>query len=406
MRKSCGLPTIILLVVLSVSVPQSLFAQSRLPKKIVEYGWDVPYPGFIRDHIREMEKRPFEGIIFRTEDFNHAFDVRPWKQADMQGQLDTLGQIQWGKFTDNFLTLYAANKWKMDWFDDGQWKVIAENMKLFSLAVHSGKCVGICFDPEPYGDDPWVYPGPYQDRSFEEVSAQARRRGRQLITALQEHTPQLKVLSFFVLGLYRDILDEPDPAVREQRLQKLWMPLLPAFFLGMLDGASPGTIFIDGNESAYYYEGSDEFYRAYHLIRQRAQALVPAALRAKYNAQVQAGMALYIDQPLGRRTVQTTGHYLTPEQQLKFFEHNVYYALTTADEYVWCYSERMNWWLPPEKAGEHGAVPSGVEEALVSARQKYEAGKPLGFDIADLIQAGHQKRREAEAKTPKPDQRE
>jgi len=66
----------------------------------------------------------------------------------------------------------------------------------------------------------------------------------------------------------------------------------------------------------------------------------------------------------------------------------------------------MNWWLPPEKAGEHGALPPGVEEALVSARQKYEAGKPLGFDIADLIQAGHQKRREAEAKTPKPDQRE
>ena len=98
-------------------------------------------------------------------------------------------------------------------------------------------------------------------------------------------------------------------------------------------------------------------------------------------------MALYIDQTLGRRTVPTTGHYLTPEQQLKFFEHNVYYALTTSDEYVWCYSERMNWWLPPEKAGEHGALPPGVEEALVSARQKYEAGKPLGYDIAEMIAA-------------------
>lgn len=68
-------------------------------------------------------------------------------------------------------------------------------------------------------------------------------------------------------------------------------------------------------------------------------------------------------------------------------------------------SERMNWWLPPEKAGADHVLPEGVEEALVSARRKYEAGKPLGYEIADIITAGHQKRREAEAKTAKPDQK-
>jgi hypothetical protein len=384
---------IALVFTLSLLLIDSLVGQSRLKKKIVEYGWDVPYPDFVRDNIREMEKRPFEGIIFRTNEFNHAFDVRPWNKADLQSQLDILAQI---------LTLYAANKWKMDWFNDDEWQVITENMKLFSLAVHSANCVGVCFDPEPYGDDPWVYPGQYKDKSFDEVAAQVRRRGQQLITALQEHTPQLKILSFFELGLYRDIVDQSDPKVREQRLQKLWMPLLPAFYMGMLEGASPNTIFIDGNESAYYYESPDEYYRAYHLIRQRAQSLVPEPLRPKYNAQVQAGMALYIDQTLGKRTTPTTSHYLSPEQQLKFFEHNVYCALTTSDEYVWCYSERMSWWQSPEKAGPDRVLPPGVEEALVSARQKYDAGKPLGYDIADMIKAGHQKRREAEAKNPKP----
>ncbi|MEN6334837.1 MAG: hypothetical protein ABFE01_11290 [Phycisphaerales bacterium] len=405
MFKTRALSMILVLTALSLLLPERLSAQPCPRKKIIEYGWDVPYPGFVRDNIREMEKRPFDGIIFRTDGFNHAFDVRPWKQADFQPQLETLAQIQWQKFSDNFLTLYAANQWKMDWFNDDQWKVIIENVKLFSLAMHSGRCVGVCFDPEPYGDDPWVYPGQYKDRSFDELNAQVRHRGRQLITALQEHMPRLAILSFFELGLYGDIVDEPDPKVREQRLQKQWMPLLAAFYMGMLEGASPGTVFIDGNESAYYYENPGEFYRAYHLIRQRALALVPENLRAKYNAQVQAGMALYIDQALGRRTVPTTGHYLTPEQQLRFFEHNVYYAMTTSDEYVWCYSERMNWWLPAEKAGENGAVPPGVEEALVSARQKYEAGKPLGYDIADLIAAGHQKRQEAEAKAPQPDKK-
>jgi len=394
MSNKHSLLTFSLLITLSLPFPVNLFAQERLRKKVVEYGWDVPYPDFVQQNIREMEKRPFDGIIFRTKEYNHAFDIRLWKQADLQPQLDILAQIKWQKFTDNFLTLYAANNWNMDWFNDEHWNTIVENMKLFSLAVHSGHCVGVCFDPEPYGTDPWVYPGPYKDKSFEQVADQVRRRGRQFITALQEHTPELKVLSFFQMGFFGDIVDEPDPKTRQEKLSKKWMVLLSAFCIGMLEGASPGTILIDGNESAYYYESPNDYYYAYHLIRQRAHTLVPEGLRKKYNSQVQVGMALYIDQTLGKRTVQTTGHFLTPDQQLKFFEHNVYYALTTSDEYIWCYSERMNWWLPPEKAGKDNILPPGVEEALVSARQKYQQGKPLGYDIKDMIEAARQKKKE------------
>lgn len=386
------LSSLLLLLVFWLFSPDCIIAQQRLGKKIVEYGWDVPYPDFVQENIREMEKRPFDGIIFRTKEFNHAFDTRPWKQEDLQQQLDSLAAIKWEKFTDNFLTLYAASKWNMDWFNDDHWDVIIENMKLFSLAVCSGHCVGVCFDPEPYGTDPWAYPGSYADKPFDQVAEQVRRRGRQFIIALQEHMPDLKVLSFFQIGLFPDIVDEPDPKIRQEKLLKKWMVLLPSFCIGMLEGAAPGTIFIDGNESAYYYESPNDYFRAYHLIRQRVQTLVPESLRKKYNAQVQAGMALYIDQTLGKRTEQTTGHFLTAEQQLKFFEHNVYYALTTSDEYVWCYSERMNWWLPPEKTEKDRILPLGVEEALVSARQKYEQGKPLGYDIKDMIEAARQKR--------------
>jgi hypothetical protein len=377
-------------------------AQSRLKKKIVEYGWDVPYPDFVRDNIREMEKRPFEGIIFRTKGFDHVFDVRPWNKAEFQPQLDTLAQIKWGKFTDNLLTLYAANKWNMDWFNDEHWKVIVENMKLFSLAVKSGNCIGVCFDPEPYGENPWAYPGLHKDKSFAEAADQVRRRGQQFMAALQEHKNEVKVLSFFFMALFPDVVDEPDPAARAQRLQKNSYALLPAFCIGMLEAASPGTILIDGNESAYYHENPLEFYKDYHLMRQRAQSLIPEPLRKKYNTNVQAGMALYIDQTLARRTDRKiTSNFLSPDQQLKFFEHNVYYAVTATDEYVWCYSERMNWWLPPEKAGPNGALPPGVEEALISARRKYEAGKPLGYDISEMTKVAHEARRKAQTSEKK-----
>ena len=373
-------------------------AESRVKKKIIEYGWDVPYPEFVRDNIREMEKRPFEGIIFRTKGFDHVFDVRPWNKADFQPQLDTLAQIQWGRFTDNLLTLYAANRWNMDWLNDEHWKVIVENMTLFSLAVKSGNCIGVCFDPEPYGENPWAYPGLHQDKPFAAVADQVRLRGQQFMAALQEHKNEVKVLSFFFMALFRDVVDEPDPAARAHRLQKNSYALLPSFCVGMLEAASPGTILIDGNESAYYHENPLEFYKDYHLMRQRAQSLVPEPLRRKYNTNVQAGMALYIDQTLARRTDRKiTSNFLSADQQLKFFEHNVYYALTATDEYVWCYSERMNWWLPPEKAGPNGALPAGVEEALVSARQKYDGGKSLGYDISEMITAAREARQKAEA---------
>jgi hypothetical protein len=392
MCKKLFLLGVLISVVSCVLFSAAVIAQERPEKKIVEYGWDVPYPDFVAYHIREMEKRPFNGIIFRTKGFDHVFDVRPWKRSELQPQLDTLAKIKWRKFTDNFLTLYAANKQNMDWFNDEHWKVIEQNMKLFSLTVRSGNCVGVCFDPEPYGTDPWVYPGKYKDKSFQQVNEQVRRRGRQFITALQEHVPNLRLLSLFQLGLFGHIVDEPDPKLRQQKLLKKWMPLLPAFCIGMLEGAGQKTILIDGNESAYYYESPHDYYRAYHLIRQRALSLVPQELRSKYNAQMQAGMALYIDQALAKRTRQTTSHFLTPEQQLKFFEHNVFYALTTSDEYVWCYSERMNWWLPPEKAGKDRVLPPGVEKALVSARQKYQQGRPLGYDIKDMIEDARKKR--------------
>jgi len=359
--------------------------QERIAKKIVEYGWDVPYPEFVRDHIQEMETRPFEGIIFRTKGFNHVFDLRPWEKEKLQPQLDALSRIRWGKFTDNFLTLYSASKWGMDWYNDEHWKTIEENLKLFSLAVKTGNCVGVCFDPEPYDTDPWVFQGNTKDKSFAEVCLQVRQRGKQFIQALEAHTPELKLLSFFQFGLYDAILDEPDAKVRQQKLQKQWMVLLPAFYQGIVEGAGPKTVIIDGNETAYYYEDSERFFRAYHTIRQRALSLVPEELRTKYHEQVQVGMALYIDQVMGVRPRDVLSHYMPHEDQLKFFEHNVYYALTTTDKYVWCYSERMNWWLEPEKAGKDRKLPEGVEAALISAREKYIAGKSLGFDIKDII---------------------
>jgi hypothetical protein len=124
-------------------------------------------------------------------------------------------------------------------------------------------------------------------------------------------------------------------------------------------------------------------------MKQASLTLVPSELRVKHAVNFQAGMALYVDQVLALRqpAEKYLSTYLTPQERLRWFEHNVYYALTSSDEYVWCYSERMNWW--------QDKIPDGAEAAIRSARKKIADGQSLGFDIADFIAAGQKKMNEA-----------
>jgi hypothetical protein len=369
-------------------------APQRPAKKLIEYGWDVPYPDQVRRDIRNMEKKPFDGVIFRLREWNHAFDPRPWDEAKLKPQLDDLAAIEWKTFTDNFLCLYAANNRKMDWFNDEQWTRIAANLRLSAKAARIGRCAGLVFDPEPYGDNPWAWPGMNKDRSFAEVEAQVRRRGAQFMAAIQSEMPVARLLTFFHQSLFAALLDMPDIEKRQAQLSKQHWGLLSAFWNGALEAAAPGVRIIDGYEMAYYLTAREPFFRAYHLMKHRSLALVPPELRAKHAVQFQAGMSLYMDQVLALRQPpeKYVSTYLTPQERQRWFEHNVYYALTTSDEYVWCYSERMNWW--------QDKVPDGAEAAIRFARKKVADGQPLGFDITDMIAAGQKRMNEA-AKTKK-----
>jgi hypothetical protein len=395
MKHMCILLTASLLVPLATLHAQSLIP-ARPAKKLIEYGWDVPYPDQVRKEIRAMEQRPFDGIIFRLRDWNHAFDPRPWDEAQLQPQLDDLAAIEWNTFTDNFLCLYAANNWQMDWFNDQQWTNITANLRLSAKAARVGRCVGLVFDPEPYGDNPWAYQGGNQGRSFAEVEAQVHKRGAQFMAALQAELPNVRLLTFFHQSLFGDLLDNPDLQDRQQRLSQQHWGLLSAFWNGALEAANPGARIIDGNELAYYMTNREQFFRAYHTIRQRSLSLVPEELRTKHAVNVQAGNALYVDQVLDLRPPQEQylSHYLAPAERLRFFEHNVYYALTTSDEYVWCYSERMNWW--------QDQVPDGAEAAIRAARDaiaqgRTDQGDKLSAELAEYVAAG-QKRMAERAK--------
>lgn len=360
-----------------------------MPKKLIEYGWDVPAPSFVAQNIREMEKRPFEGLIFRVPTIGSVFANKKWDEKDpkIAAELQACSEIQWGKFTDNFVIMYAAST--MDWFSDADWECVQSNVRLCAKAARLARCKGVCFDAEPYGSNPWLYSRQAQadTKTFAEYAAQARKRGAQFMNQIQAELPNAVVHTFFQLSILSRYGNEPDLAERDRRLGAEGYGLLPAFLNGMLDVAGPNITITDGNESSYYYTEPLPYYRAYQTIHQTCLGLVAPENRAKYRAQMQCAQALYVDYLFDYWGRGTPARHMTPEERAKWWEHNVYYSLATTDEYVWLYSEKMNWWQDKN-------LPPGMEQALVSAKDKLAKRQPLGFEMTDIIKQARQ--REAE----------
>ena len=376
---------------------------SRKQKKIIEFGWDIPSPAYLRDHIREMEKRPFDGVAIRLmEDAGggNVFDIKKWEQTTLtarEREINALAAVPHSPtLTHNFLTIYGAST--MDWFSDSDWKKVIENVRFCAKAAKIGNLKGICWDAEPYGGhNPWrLQDQPdYKKHTFTEYYQQVRKRGAQFMRAMQAECPGLTIFALRLLSDFQDgspfsqhLFNVSDDKLRQEILEGAWWALHPAFINGLLDAASPQTTIIDGNEDAYFYTSPMDFFRASHDIHQEALVLVAPENRHKYATQVQAGHAVSVEYTHGLWATALTfpdylkkqGLELTPQQCLQWFEQNAYYALKTADEYIWCYSEDMSWWT-----GKN--LPTGIEDALRSARRKNMLNQPLGFTVEALLQA-------------------
>jgi hypothetical protein len=370
-------------LVLVASPPPYAAPIASPAKKLIEYGWDVPTPAQMGQELAAMEKRPFDGLVFRLDGGHNAFVPKPLEAAKFAEDARILHGLHFTRFTDNFVLIWGSPPAGFDWFDDFQWHLIEANAKMLVGMAQAGRVRGICFDPEPYDFNLWDYATQSKAKAhtFAEYRTKVQQRGAQLMRAFEKKMPGATILTFFHVSRYNRFatLSETE---RERRLASEPWGLMPDFLVGMLESASPKARFIDGNESAYYYTSSEQYFRAYHAIRQRGLGLVPPELRDKYERQVQAGQALYVDQNFALRQPDPEkylSYRMTTEERAQWFEHNTYWALYTTDEYVWCYSERMNWWKDQ--------TPPGLEAAIVSARQKIAEGKPLGFDIESLIVA-------------------
>src|SRR5205823_14115198 len=91
-------------------------------KKLIEFGWDEPDTAFMRQHIAEMEKRPFDGTVFeiaagKVRFINEAWGKRKFSEAELAQSIDDLKATHFHRFTENFLR-FDVTPGDVDWFDD------------------------------------------------------------------------------------------------------------------------------------------------------------------------------------------------------------------------------------------------------------------------------------------------
>ena len=368
----------------SSGVPAAVAAAPVHRKKLVEIGYDTPDAVYVRDHVREIEKLPFDGIALTPRQTPVLFENRSWTADDTQ--IPVFSAIKWKKFTDNYISVWAQSPSGAGWFDDARWNRISLNARKLSHVVAAARARGIIFDPEFYYKNPqlnhaWRYDrARFGGRGFAAVEAQVRKRGATFMASLQSKRPGVKVMIMHGLSnVYGEMVYD-----RKGRSQVEYA-LLPAFVNGMLDAAGPAVQIIDGNENGYYYREAKNFTDAAAWTRNESIKLVDPRHRARYRRSAM-GMAVSPDCAFGLWPAPTfeicqRGN-LSPAGRRKLLQDNTYRALRTVDEVAWFYNEAFELIRPT--AADHPGEPRPVKgldrkaviDAVVAARKRLATQTP------------------------------
>ena len=385
-RKSIAIYLIVL--ILAIYIPTTAVVTRVAPKKLIEYGWDAPTPNFFRQHIRQMEQHPFDGVILKLNAGKEVFKKTAYPNAAFTQDRRDLAATKSSRLTDNFVVMWSGMDAGWDWFNNADWAAASKNIQNFAKTAKAGGFRGIAFDSEPYTSNPWKYrqQPQQQSKTFAQYQQQVRKRGAQFMQTLQTTQPGTQVLTFGLLSWLKDLSAAPTTKTKlQQQLANHDYGLWPAFINGMLDVARPGVAIIDGNEWAYYYYKADWFDATRNAIFNKARIFVAPSNSGKYDKYVKLGQSVYSDLVLDLfpdplkdpRAGKTTQHFLSPADRLRLLEHNLYHSLRTTDRYTWFYSESADWW--------QNRIPTGAEAAIDRAKAKIQARKPLGFDLAPLV---------------------
>ncbi len=310
-------------------------------KKIIAYGADWPNTAYVREHIQTMEKLPFDGIVIGVSKSqkpeqhgetigNRLLEDEPIAPDVVEAAINDLKNTHFKKFTDNFLQIETMPGGG-DYYDDTHWSLICEKFKAFARIAKQGGITGLEIDPEEYDaghiwtPSKWV-PERRHGKSQDQLIAQAKLRGRQVMQAINSEYPGVQILFLFGPSF-------SDYHIREGNDKYL---LLTYFIEGMADAADSGTHITDGYEQSYSYripaafrDGREAILDAKHLFTDKAV----------FDRVMRVGFGLCLDDDTG-----FANDPASIAQRLPAKKSAVYNALLYTDRYVWTWHATWNGW--------------------------------------------------------------
>lgn len=326
-------------------------------KYLIEFGWDEPTTSFMKSHIAEMEKTPFDGMVYHVQYtkkdgsegsfMNECWGTRAFTDAELKKAQDDLTSTRFSKLTQNFLRFNVCPG-DVDWFSD--FSAVAINARQSARLATLGKSAGILFDIEQYNFPLFQYSKQKLagTKSWDDYAKQTYQRGVEIMSAFQrgwKSSGNDKPLIIFLTYGYS--LPNQETNGDRSKLATASYGLLAPFLDGMYEAASELTTIVDGYEFAYPFKTDTQFKKARQLVFEKLPQFVTDP--AKYKTHTSLGFGLWMDYDWRKRgwdVADPMKNFFTPQQ----FGASVKLALEHADRYVWIYTETPRWWSATGKS--------------------------------------------------------
>ena len=319
-------------------------------KKCVTIGWEFIYtsPSAIAEHAEAYRGCGLSGAVFnlfgtspdgRKLNTNTLPEDPSWMREAFAADEAALKKLAaMPEFAHSFIDAVRCPRKRHAWTDDAFWTDYREKVRIVASIARATGMVGVAVDNEDYGSSRQFYLRPEDDGSYADVARLARRRGREIFTAIFEEFPDAKIHfdRMYSNELWNYYYGADDPRALAEDRGDLWTP----FMDGAMDALPPTGLFYEGDETGYRYDAG---HHDALLARSRNQidlARVAAPeLREKYRSQVRLALPIYLDRYT--RQDPKSRYWCAPVagSLVGAFERNFSDALAASDDYVWLYQE-------------------------------------------------------------------